>query len=144
MFGKHKSTDEERADEERANKKEHFRTGFPALSRVLAGDEDRFSMVFKRFDRLAAQSLAYMQSELKYLQDKLDDMDNEDQNYPKAGEKEEEGEEGRRKRCLKSWKDLQAEVDDKNKRQLERFSLIMDIRSKLKAYRMLTLLKTNR
>lgn len=142
MSKKHKSTDEERADEDRASKEKHFRTGFSALSRVLARDEDRFSMVFKRFDRLAAQSLAYMQSELKYLQRKLDDMDNEDQN-PEAGEKEEGGE-GCLKRCLKSWEHLQREVDKKNKRQLERFSLIMDIRSKLKAYRMLTLLKTNR
>jgi hypothetical protein len=138
MSKKHKSTDEEMANEERANK-DDSRTGFSALSRVLARDEDRFSMVFKRFDRLAAQSLAYMQSELKYLQGKLDKMDGEDECY--QGPKEEED---RRRGSLKSWTVLQDAVDADKETQVERHKLIMNIRSKLKAYRMLTLLKTNR
>src|SRR5271155_2102706 len=126
MFKKHKST-----DEESANKMNGLRTGFAALSRVLAGDEDRFSMVFKRFDRLAAQSLAYMQSELKYLQVRLDTMDDVDERYQGPPKEEED----RRRGCLKSWAGLRDAVDANDETQLKRFNLIMDIRSKLKAYR---------
>lgn len=42
--------------------------GFPSLARFIASDHDRTSLVFKRFDELAALNLLYLQSELADLQ----------------------------------------------------------------------------
>lgn len=57
MFGKSlKHKDVESAGEDNHD----YLSGFPALIYVLTIDEDRFSMVFNRFDRLAARSLTYM------------------------------------------------------------------------------------
>jgi len=120
----------EHTDEEKSSRM-NSQTGFPALS-FLAGDEDHFSMVFKRFDQLAAQSLAYMQSELAELQHTLNEMN--------CGDSHSGKEEDCRRECPKSW----AALRDEGKAGNERFKLIMEIRSKLKDYRMLTLLKTNR
>ena len=114
-----RSTDEENADDR-----------FNLINRAF--------MTFKRFDQLAAQSLVYMQMELADLQGRLDKMDDKDERY------QESGEEDSRRQCLKSWAAIRAEVEAGNKGQSERFNLIMEIRSKLNAYRMLTLLKTNR
>jgi hypothetical protein len=45
--------------------------GFPSLSDFIASDHDRTSLVFRRFDRLAARNLLYLQSELAALEAKL-------------------------------------------------------------------------
>jgi hypothetical protein len=45
--------------------------GFPSLSEFIASDHDRTSLVFRRFDRLAARNLLYLQSELAELEAKL-------------------------------------------------------------------------
>ena len=61
------------------NRRTRPRTGFPALSRLLASDEDRFLMMFNRFDRLAMQNLVYLQSELNDMQTRLENMDYDDE-----------------------------------------------------------------
>jgi hypothetical protein len=45
--------------------------GFPSLSEFVASDLDRTSLVFRRFDRLAARNLLYLQSELAELEAEL-------------------------------------------------------------------------
>jgi hypothetical protein len=45
--------------------------GFPSLADFIASDHDRTSLVFKRFDKLAARNLLYLQSELAELEAKL-------------------------------------------------------------------------
>lgn len=45
--------------------------GYPSLARFIASDSDRTSLVFRRFDRLAARNLLYLQSELAELEGKL-------------------------------------------------------------------------
>lgn len=127
MFGKSlKHKDVESAEEYNY---EHL-AGFPALTHVLTIDEDHFSMVFNRFDRLAARSLTHMQSELAYLDDLLQKMDKNDTTY--VGDDEEEA---RRKDCLEDWGALRKAVKKKNETQIKRLRLIKEIQSKLKAYR---------
>jgi hypothetical protein len=127
MFGKSpKHKDVESAGEDNHD---HL-SGFPALTHVLTIDEDRFSMVFNRFDRLAARSLTHMQSELAYLEYLLLEMDEVDTTY--VGEEEEEA---RRKDCLEDWGAFREAVKKKNETQIKRLRLIKEIQSKLKAYR---------
>jgi len=52
--------------------------GFPSLSEYISRDEDRTSLIYKRFDRLAARNILYLQSELAEIQAKLDAFDQED------------------------------------------------------------------
>jgi hypothetical protein len=44
--------------------------GFPSLAQFISSDPDRTSLVFRRFDNLAARNLLYLQSELAELEAK--------------------------------------------------------------------------
>jgi hypothetical protein len=55
-------------------------TGYPSLAAFVASDRDRSTAIYKRFDRLAARNLLYLQSELAELQWKQDGFDKEDRN----------------------------------------------------------------
>lgn len=52
--------------------------GYPSLAAFVSSDEDRSSVIYKRFDRLSARSLLYQQSELAELQKEQDELDGED------------------------------------------------------------------
>jgi hypothetical protein len=45
--------------------------GFPSLADLIGSDPDRTSLVFRRFDKLAARNLLYLQSELAELEARL-------------------------------------------------------------------------
>jgi hypothetical protein len=45
--------------------------GFPSLANFIASDHDRTSLVFRRFDKLAARNLLYLQSELAELEARM-------------------------------------------------------------------------
>lgn len=98
------------------------KTGFAAFSRLLASDKDRFLMVFRRFDGLAAQNLVYLQSELDHLQCALYKMDIADEYNTYPGP-----EEMTRRQCLLEWGAL--------KKQSVRLKLIKNIRTTMKDYR---------
>jgi hypothetical protein len=110
-----------------------FQTGYPKFSRFLTNDPDRFLLVFNRFDRLAIQNLVYLQSELQSLQDKLDDLFNDDfiYNGPNAD---------LRKDCLRCWRTFEhaaqaPAVQSGALEQKERLDLIHEIREKMRTYR---------
>lgn len=42
--------------------------GYPSLAAFVASDRDRTTLIYKRFDELAARNLLYLQSELAELQ----------------------------------------------------------------------------
>jgi hypothetical protein len=44
--------------------------GYPSLAEFIASDPDHTSLVFRRFDKLAARNLLYLQSELAELEAK--------------------------------------------------------------------------
>lgn len=51
------------------------RDGYPALAEWISRDPDYETLIFRRFDRLAARNLLNMQSELLVMEAKLDKMD---------------------------------------------------------------------
>lgn len=53
-------------------------TGFPLLADFISSDVDHTPSMYKRFGRLSARNLLYMQSELAELEAKQDEYDRED------------------------------------------------------------------
>ncbi|KAI8944993.1 hypothetical protein F4801DRAFT_569960 [Xylaria longipes] len=100
---------------DRAAKKVALR-GFPSLAAFIASDTDKSTLIFNRFDSLAARNLLYMQEELAELQAELEAFDAEDSQdieSKKAG------------RNLKEFK----------KRSPRRIQLVQEIREQMKEYR---------
>jgi hypothetical protein len=125
----------------------HPLDGFPSLSEFIASDHDRTSLVFRRFDRLAARNLLYLQSELAELEAKLvretpsrlmrmygadgvrmqDRFDAEDQSIEFGDADAQE--------CAKSWEFFRDAAEDANNtRQGSRMELMKQTRLKLKEY----------
>ncbi|KAF1947644.1 hypothetical protein EJ02DRAFT_439862 [Clathrospora elynae] len=56
----------------------HHLSGYPPLAAFIASDRDRTTLIYKRFDDLAARNLLYLQSELAELRSKQCAFDQED------------------------------------------------------------------
>lgn len=102
----------------------HHLSGFPSLAQFIASDRDRTTLIYKRYDELAARNLLYLQSELAELQAKQHAFDQHDL---KADLKT--------KQCARNLADFQGAVQAKDAIQEERWQLMKDIREKLKEYR---------
>lgn len=94
-------------------------TGYPSLAAFIASDLDRTAGIYKRFDRLAARNLLYLQSELADLQAELDALDEKD----KADRAS--------KQYARNWHDFKKKAEQ----EPARLHLVKEIRSTLKEYR---------
>jgi hypothetical protein len=101
---------------DRAKPWTQFPMGYPRFAAFIANDEDKSTMTFRRFQRLSARNLLYLESELADLeeeQDRLDDISKQDddlrlsmkswnllclQATPPAEEPAKEGKEEKRRR----------------------------------------------
>ena len=113
------------SDVEKDSVKIHYLKGYPSLAAFIASDKDKSTAIYRRFDRLSARNLLYLQSELADLQAQQDAFDEEDRN---AGIEV--------KGIASNWEAFRkkaAEVD--NEGQKERMELIQEIRGKMKEYR---------
>ncbi|KAL4780702.1 hypothetical protein BJX76DRAFT_350775 [Aspergillus varians] len=102
--------------------------GFPSLADFIASDHDSSTAIFKRFDRLSARNLLYLQSELAELEALQDEYDREDYQTTNPGSND-----GRR-----DWAVFKNRAKDKSgayNHDKERWKLAMKIRRKLKKYR---------
>lgn len=99
-------------------------TGFPSLAHFVASDRDRTTLLFKRFDELAARNLLYLQSELAELEAKQRAFDQQDLKADLET-----------KQCARNFADFQKAVQAKDAIQEERWQLMREIREKLKEYR---------
>ena len=103
--------------------------GYPSLSELIASDQELgTTLVFKRFNKLAARNLLYLQSELAYLGAEQAKYDGEDADVVRSDLSQ--------KQCSRNWEEFakQAKTDDKQK---QRMTLAMNIRKKLHEYRKL-------
>lgn len=111
-----------------SSRKAHYVNGYPELASFIATDRDRTTLIFKRFDRLAARNLLHLQSELARLQAKLDRLDQPSQ---EMGEDIEQmlaaG------RCLRNWETFKSAAEQSVQEQ-ERLVLYKDIQMTLKDY----------
>jgi hypothetical protein len=102
----------------------HYLSGFPSLANFIANDRDRTTLIYKRYDELAARNLLYLQSELAELDTKQRKFDQEDliADMPT-------------KQCARHFAKFQEEAQANNAKQIERWELVKQIRETLKDYR---------
>jgi hypothetical protein len=100
--------------------------GYPSLAAFIASDRDKSTAIYRRFDRLSARNLLYLQSELQELEERQDAFDAEDL----RGGREE-------KKSARNWQVLKKKAKQQNnEREKTRLDLVFEIRDKLKEYSM--------
>jgi hypothetical protein len=98
--------------------------GYPSLAAFIASDRDKSTAIYRRFDRLSARNLLYLQSELQELEERQDAFDAEDLH----GGREE-------KKSARNWQVLKKKAKQQNnEREKKRLDLVFEIRDKLKEY----------
>lgn len=91
------------------------------MASFIASDLDRSTLIFNRFDTLAARNLLFMQGELAELQSELEAIDVEDSVNGEA------------KMASRNWKEFKKKAAS----QPRRMELIKEIRDLMKEYRKL-------
>lgn len=92
--------------------------GFPSLAAFIASDRDGSAAIFKRFSRLAARNLLFIQSELADLEARLDQMDEDDKANREAMQ------------SLRNWEKYKERAND----EPERMELTTQLRKLMKEY----------
>jgi Family of unknown function (DUF6594) len=105
--------------------KVHYLIGYPSLAAFIASDKNNTTAIFRRFDRLGARNLLYLQSELAELEARLDALDAQDLKTLTTDQKDD----------LRDWKVFVEKAKDSNNvRGKDRIGLIKEIREKVKEY----------
>jgi hypothetical protein len=100
---------------------------YPSLAAFIASDRDRSTAIYRRFDRLAARNLLYLQSELVELEAEQDAFDAEDIYGPMET-----------KESARNWAIFAKRATEPgNEKEKKRMELAMKIRKKIKEYRAL-------
>ena len=101
--------------------------GYASLAAFIASDRDRSTSIFRRFDRLSARNLLYLQSELAELEAQQDALDAQDTANINAAT-EDIG-------SVRDWHTLVARSKNAaNVREKEQLRLVLEVRKKLQEY----------
>ena len=102
----------------------HYARGYCSLATFIASDCDKSTSIYRRFDRLSARNLLYIQSELFELEAQQDELDAEDL----RGILED-------KRSARDWRILKQKASAANNvREKETLKVVREIREKIKEY----------
>jgi hypothetical protein len=109
--------------------KTYYLSGYPSLANFIASDRDRTTLIYKRFDELAARNLLYLQSELAELQAKQCAFDHEDltAGQDTAGQDT--------KQCARNFANFRKAAEANEQKQKERWEVMKKTRETLKEYR---------
>jgi hypothetical protein len=114
-----------RNDPEKDAVEVNYVPGYPSLAAFIASDPDHSTAIYRRFDRLSARNLLYLQAELVTLEKKQDELDKHDLNADDIDAKDK----------ARNWGTLLARAesgsDDEAK---ERVQVAKAIREKIKEY----------
>ena len=113
-------------DEEKGDNDDQL-VGFAGVASFIASDKEHSASIYRRYEKLAARNLLYLQAELRELDLQLDAFDRED-----AQGKVEEIE------LAMDWQALRAQAEakkDSRSREAQRKTLIYKLRAKIKEYR---------
>jgi hypothetical protein len=100
-------------------------SGYPSLAAFIASDRDRSTLIYKRFDELAARNILYIQSELAELQAQQRAFDDEDLTTTDLAMKQ----------CSRNYSTLTKAVEDGDPKQQQRWELMLRIRKTMRDYR---------
>ena len=102
--------------------KRPFVEGYASLADFIVSDADRSGVIYRRFDRLAARNLLYLQTELVELEVRKDSLDAEDAARPADA-------------SAKDWALLCHQAEEgQDERAKERVDIAKKLRVKLKEY----------
>ncbi len=99
--------------------------GYPSLAAFIASDPDHSTAIYRRFDRLSARNLLYLQAELSILEKKQDELDKEDLKSDDIDAKDK----------ARNWETLLARAEaGSDDAAEERVKVVKAIRDKIKEY----------
>ncbi|XPS96317.1 hypothetical protein M3J09_005587 [Ascochyta lentis] len=105
--------------------KYHYLSGFPSLANFIASDRDRTTLIYKRFDELAARNILYIQSELAELHNQQRKFDLEDLVADLAT-----------KKCARDYEVFEkTATGNADANQAKRWELMLKVRRTMKEYR---------
>jgi hypothetical protein len=105
--------------------------GYPSLAAIIASDSS--AAIYRRFDRLSARTLLYMQSELSELESELETLERADLHNLEDGANEPH----------RDWNLFKAKAEDPdNEKWRQRMALVKEIQEKLKIYRGYTIARS--
>lgn len=102
-------------------------TGYPSFSAVISSDPDL--QIYRRFDRLSARNILYLQSELLEAERRLDEFDAVDQTDAAIHGNLDV------MLSIRCWESFARKARAGNARERERMELIRQIRELVKEYR---------
>lgn len=111
-------------DIELANQRKEYPNGFATVAAFIAKDQDNTSTIYRRFDRLTARNLLYLQSKLQKLEGIQDGLDDEDLRTDDLESK----------RAATSWEDFES-LATKRKKEKKRMEVAEEIERAIKTYR---------
>ena len=115
-------------DSEDSTVKIRYVSGYPSLAAFIASDRDKSTAIYRRFDRLSARNLLYLQSELVELEARQDELDAEDLRATTA----------EAKHGARNWQKLTERASEANNvREKERLRIVTEISRKLREYSMI-------
>jgi hypothetical protein len=101
-------------------------SGYLSLASFITSDRDRTTLIYNRFDELAARNLLYLQSELAELQHPQRSFDQEDLSSNLTTDN---------KKCARNFLDFSLAAEAQDQEQKERWDLMLRIRGLLKEHR---------
>lgn len=96
--------------------------GYASLASFIASDKDKTTVIYRRFSRLSARSILYLQSELAELEARQDVFDKEDL----EGSMDDAA-------CAQDWNAFK-DLSRTDSRQKEKMELVRQIREVMKEY----------
>ena len=106
-----------------------YPNGFASVAAFIAKDPDNTSTIYRRFDRLTARNLLYLQSRLQSLEATLDQLDDEDLHTHDKEDKESG-------KAATSWEDFERLAKDESRgREKKRMEIAEQIEIAIKKYR---------
>ena len=103
-----------------------YPNGFASVAAFIAKDPDNTSTIYRRFDRLTARNLLYLQGKLQNLEATLDELDNEDLRTDDVESK----------KAATSWEDFERLAKTEGReREMKRMVVAEQIEIAVKKYR---------
>ena len=98
--------------------------GYPSLAAFIASDLDHSSVLYKRFNKLSARNILYLQSELAELERRQDEFDEQDLLDDDLS----------MKKIARNWRAFSDAAAVTGSRAEKRMELSIEIRNKIKEY----------
>jgi hypothetical protein len=117
------------ADIEIAKRPKEYLEGFADFSHYIASDDSL--SVYRRFGSLGSRNILYMQAELQFLEQQLEELDDADRELVQgnAGDEKKSVDDAAR-----AWESFTYQDENGNERQRKKMKLILRIREVMRNY----------